>query len=46
MDKIVAKHIKSYPTIFRIHVILLGGERRVIAGDYLLDRREGPADLA
>lgn len=32
--------------IFRTTVILLGGEKRVIAGDYLLDKKEGPTDLA
>jgi UPF0755 protein len=40
-----AKVIRS-PFFFRFHVIVLGGERRVIAGDYLLDRAIGPADLA
>ena len=39
-------HIIKSPFTFRAHVILLGGEKRVIAGDYLLDKREGPADLA
>ena len=39
-------HVIKSPFVFRTHVILLGGERRVIAGDYLLDRKEGPADLA
>ncbi len=34
------------PFFFRMHVILLGGEKKVMAGDYLLDTREGPADLA
>ncbi len=32
--------------VFRTAVILLGGEKRVIAGDYLLDKKEGPVDLA
>lgn len=36
----------KYPFIFRAHVILLGGEKKVMAGDYLLDKREGSADLA
>jgi UPF0755 protein len=31
---------------FRTHVIMQGGEKRVIAGDYLLDKKQGPADLA
>ncbi|MEQ1500121.1 MAG: endolytic transglycosylase MltG [Parcubacteria group bacterium] len=35
-----------YPAVFRIHVILLGGERRVIAGDYLLNKKDGPGVLA
>src|SRR3989344_5271693 len=39
-----AKIIKS-PFIFRAYVIILGGEKRVIAGDYLLNQRQGPADL-
>lgn len=34
------------PLVFRSTVILLGGEKNVIAGDYLLDKKEGPADLA
>lgn len=32
--------------IFRTTVILLGGEKKVIAGDYLMDKKEGPAGLA
>lgn len=32
--------------IFRTTVILLGGEKKVIAGDYLMDKKEGPVDLA
>lgn len=32
--------------MFRIAVILLGGEKKLIAGDYLMDKREGPVDLA
>jgi len=39
-------HIIKSPFAFRSHVILLGGEKSVIAGDYLLDKREGPANLA
>ena len=39
-------HIVRSPFFFRTIVILLGGEKRVIAGDYLLDSREGPAHLA
>lgn len=35
-----------YPSVFRAHVIVMGGEKRVIAGDYLLDKKESPADLA
>ncbi len=38
--------VVKYPFILRVHVILLGGEKRVMAGDYLLDRKEGPADIA
>ncbi len=36
----------KFPLIFRSAVIVLGGERKVIAGDYLLDKKEGPIDLA
>lgn len=39
-------HVIKSPFVFRTTVILLGGEKRVIAGDYLLDKKEGPADLA
>ncbi|MFA5888789.1 MAG: endolytic transglycosylase MltG [Candidatus Paceibacterota bacterium] len=41
-----SKHVIRFPVIFRSTVIILGGEKRVIAGDYLLDEREGPVDLA
>lgn len=37
--------IKS-PFFFRFAVALLGGEKKLIAGDYLLDKREGPVELA
>ncbi len=40
------KHIIKSSFFFRTHVILQGGEKRVIAGDYLLDQAVGPADLA
>lgn len=40
-----SKIIRS-PFFFRFHVFLLGGEKKLKAGDYLLDRREGPTDLA
>lgn len=36
----------KFPLIFRSTVILFGGERNVVAGDYLLDKKEGPFDLA
>ena len=39
-------HIIRSPFFFRTHVIIQGGEKRVIAGDYLLDHTAGPADLA
>ncbi len=39
------KIIKS-SLFFRTHVILLGGEKKVLAGDYLLNKRTGPYDLA
>lgn len=40
-----ARVIRS-PFAFRTTVILLGGETKVKAGDYLFDKREGPADIA
>ncbi len=45
-DNLYNAHIIKSPFFFRVHVIIQGGEKRVMAGDYLLDRREGPADLA
>jgi UPF0755 protein len=35
-----------YPLIFRSYVILQGGEKSVQAGDYLLDKKQGPEALA
>lgn len=40
-----ANVIKS-PFFFRTAVIMLGGEKKVMAGDYFLDRREGSLGLA
>ena len=39
-------HIIRSPFLFRTAVIILGGEKRVMAGDYLLDKAVGPVDLA
>ena len=39
-------HIIRSPFFFRFHVIMQGGEKKVMAGDYLLDHAEGSADLA
>ncbi len=39
-------HVIKSPLIFRTAVILLGGEKTVMAGDYLLDNHEGSIDLA
>jgi UPF0755 protein len=39
------KVIKS-PLVFRTAVIIFGGEKTVMAGDYLLDKLSGPFDLA
>lgn len=39
-------HIIKSPFFFRTAVIMQGGEKRVIAGDYLLDQKVGPVDLA
>jgi UPF0755 protein len=39
-------HIISSPLLFRSAVILFGGEKRVIAGNYLLDTRDGIIALA
>ncbi|KND50184.1 MAG: UPF0755 protein [Parcubacteria bacterium C7867-003] len=36
----------KFPLVFRSTVILLSAERMVIAGDYLLDKKVGPIDLA
>ncbi len=36
----------KYPIIFRSAVIILGGERKVIAGDYLLNEKAGSINLA
>ncbi|MSU45013.1 MAG: endolytic transglycosylase MltG [Candidatus Zambryskibacteria bacterium] len=45
-DTLYSKKIIRSPFLFRTHVILLGGEKGVLAGDYILDKREGPARLA
>ncbi len=45
-NSLYEKHIIYSPFFFRVHVIMQGGEKKVQAGDYLLDRAEGPADLA
>lgn len=39
-------HVIRSPFFFRLSVSFLGGENKLIAGDYLLDKTEGPADLA
>jgi UPF0755 protein len=39
------KVIRS-PFVFRTTVIILGGEKKLIAGDYLLDKTSSPVDLA
>ena len=39
-------HVVKSQFVFRTIVILLGGEKRVIAGDYLLDSPVGPFALA
>jgi UPF0755 protein len=45
-DLLYENHIIKSPFWFRTHVIIQGGEKKVKAGDYLLDYKEGPADLA
>jgi len=45
-NQLYQEKIIKFPLIFRSAVILLGGERKVIAGDYLLDKTEGPLDIA
>ena len=45
-ESLYNSHIIKSPFTFRAHVIIQGGERRLIAGDCLLDKKEGPADLA
>lgn len=39
-------NVIRFPFIFRSTVIILGGERKVIAGDYLLDEKVGPINIA
>lgn len=39
-------HVIKSPFFFRLAVTTLGGEKKLIAGDYLLDLKEGPVDLA
>lgn len=39
-------HIIRSPFFFRLSVTILGGEKNLIAGDYLLDKKEGPSELA
>lgn len=45
-DNLYTSHIIRSKIIFRTTVIMLGGEKKVIAGDYLLDKKVGPVDLA
>lgn len=45
-NHLYSEKIVKFPLLFRSAVIMLGGERNVIAGDYLLDKKEGPLDLA
>ena len=45
-NNLYESHIVRSKVVFRTTVILLGGEKKVIAGDYLMDKKEGPADLA
>ncbi len=44
-DLQASRVIKS-PFFFRLAVTIQGGEKNLIAGDYLLDKKEGPVDLA
>lgn len=39
-------HVIKSPFFFRLAVTIQGGEKNLIAGDYLLDKKEGPVDLA
>jgi UPF0755 protein len=39
-------HAIRYGIVFRSAVIMQGGEKKVMAGDYLLDKKVGPVDLA
>jgi UPF0755 protein len=45
-DELYADHIIASPLIFRSAVILFGGEKSVIAGDYLLDKQDNVFTLA
>jgi UPF0755 protein len=45
-DTLYKNHIISSPLVFRSISILLGGETKMIAGDYLLPVRQGPLAMA
>ncbi len=45
-NNLYESNVIRFPFIFRTTVIMLGGERKVIAGDYLLDQKVGPIDIA
>lgn len=45
-DKLQAENVIKSEFIFRTVVIILGGERKIIAGDYLLDKRENAITIA
>lgn len=45
-NDLTKKNVIKAPLLFRSTVIALGGERKVIAGDYLLNRKEGSFNMA
>ncbi len=45
-QKFTTLHLVRSPFVFRSLVILLGGEKKVTAGDYLLAHKESPLTLA
>ncbi len=45
-NNLYQNNIIKHPLVFRSAVILMGGERNVIAGNYFLDKKENPVTLA
>lgn len=45
-NNLYAKNVIRSKLVFRTTVIVLGGEKKVIAGDYLMDKKEAPEEIA